>query len=123
MIQCLSRIIKPRTLTMKSSLRSVSEFGNVVSITPRKHKSFFDQSEIVLGSQLEFIGIIDPNTVWQVKTITSSFWVHNTYVDKRIKFVRQLKDVLTLVNEETNEKRKLTFGYLKYSAAWVLIIP
>lgn len=81
---------------------------------------FFHKSQISYGTDLVYYGRWEPLSEWQVIKIESHFlgkMVGEVNV-KKTNEVRLLSDIITVQNNETGQKRHLSFSYLSYSALW-----
>jgi hypothetical protein len=83
---------------------------------------FFHKSQLHYGTRLIYYGRLDPMSIWEIVDIKSYFLgkVVGQYSLKKVPEIRHLNDILYFRKINTNETKKMSFGYLSYSAIWRL---
>lgn len=82
-------------------------------------RTFFNKLDISVGTRFSYCGATGRSD-WVVEDIVTMVRDHGHYREERINHVRIGTDVVHMrrLNTNTNETRRATFVYLRYSAIW-----
>jgi hypothetical protein len=84
---------------------------------------FFDKTDVVPGTVFRYHGAnSDKGTDWVVEEIRTLVHRNHDWEEESLNYVRVQSDVLYLREEKTGRTHALSFIYMRYSAAWRVLV-